>query len=456
MFSKENLIEECGDYLPENERETLWESIKESPITSVRLHPLKFKQLDFDVKGNVPWCKQGIYLYKRPVFTLDPDFHTGAYYVQEASSMIVGEIAKDIVKDNKYPVIFDASSAPGGKATHILEKLNGNGIVICNEPDNKRIHTLKGNLAKSGYPNRILTKNYLEKKINPMPLFDVILLDAPCSGSGMFRKDKDWMMKWKKEWPKFFSKLQKKIISNLVPLLKPHGVFIYSTCSFSISENEENAKFLSESGMELINKSVFSKYVMDGILLSDWGCRFYPHRLAGEGFFITIAKKKISDDHRDVVNFKLNDNQTFNFIKPDICEKNVEKNEKELYYLNNDSIDLINTLNRVGIKIIEPGFKLGKKKFGSFYPSQELAMANQISDDILNFLDMELTLEGALFVLKNKQISENMVKDIMNLKRFIRLTYRKNGLAWVEVQNNGKYRVYLDDFFRIKSHKLVE
>jgi 16S rRNA C967 or C1407 C5-methylase (RsmB/RsmF family) len=379
MFLKENLIEECGDYLPELEREMLWESLKDSPVTSVRLHPLKFKGLNFPVKASVPWCREGIYLNERPVFTLDPAFHTGAYYVQEASSMMAGEMVGEVVKNFKNPVIFDAASAPGGKATHILEKLNGSGVLVCNEPDGKRFHTLKGNLTKSGYVNRILSKSSLEKKINPLPLFDVILLDAPCSGSGMFRKDREWMTKWKKEWPKIFSNLQKKIITNLIPLLKPHGFFIYSTCSFSVSENEENAKFLSDLGMELLHKKFISKYEPDGILINDWGCRFYPHRLSGEGFFITMAQKSTADISV-AENFKSAFNEIYEFFKPDVYVRNVEKNEKEYFFINKDSLDTIKSLSQTGIRIMEAGLKLGTEKFGSFYPSQELAMANHIPE----------------------------------------------------------------------------
>lgn len=455
MFSKDNLIEECGDYLPEKEREMLWESLKESPVTSVRLHPLKFKVLNFPVKASVPWCREGVYLSERPVFTLDPAFHTGAYYVQEASSMIAGEMVGEVVKNFKNPVIFDAASAPGGKATHILEKLNGSGVLVCNEPDGKRFQTLKGNLTKSGYVNRVITKNSLEKKINPLPLFDVILLDAPCSGSGMFRKNREWMAKWKKEWPKIFSNLQKKIISNLIPFLKPQGVFIYSTCSFSVSENEENARFLSDSGMELLHKSFFSEYESDGVLINEWGCRFYPHRLAGEGFFITIAQKSKADNSFAEY-FKSAYTETFEFYKPNIFVRNAEKNEKEYFYLNKVVLDTIRSLSQTGIRVMEAGLKLGTEKFGSFYPSQELALAIHIPGEILKFTDLEITSDEALFVLKNKQIKTDLIKDTINPARFMRLTYRNNGLAWVEAQNNGKYRVYLDEFHRIKSHKLEE
>jgi 16S rRNA C967 or C1407 C5-methylase (RsmB/RsmF family) len=453
MFSKENLIEECGDYLPEKEREILWESFKDSPVTSVRLHPLKFKGLIFPVKTSVPWCWDGIYLNERPVFTLDPAFHTGAYYVQEASSMMAGEMVGELVKNIKNPVIFDAASAPGGKATHILEKLNGCGVLVCNEPDGKRFNALKGNLAKSGYGNRILTKYLLEKKMNPFPLFDIILLDAPCSGSGMFRKDREWMTKWKKEWPKIFSNLQKKIISNLIHFLRPQGFFIYSTCSFSVSENEENAKFLHDSGMELIHKKYITKYESDGILINDWGCRFYPHRLSGEGFFITVAQKSTAD-FKNAENFKSDYVEKFKFFKPDIYVRNYKKNEKEYFYLNKDSLDTIKGLSQTGIRVMEAGLKMGTEKFGSFYPSQELAMANHIPDEILKFSNLEVPSDEALFVLKNKHVKSDLIKEAINPARFIRLTYQNNGLAWVEVQNNGKYRVFLDEFHRIKSHKL--
>src|SRR5690606_13612576 len=165
------------------------DSLQQQPPVSIRTNDAKLKRNNGNDEAQVSWCKTGVYLPERPSFTFDPHFHAGAYYVQEASSMFL-EQALTQLTDLSLPLnVLDVSAAPGGKSTHILSLLNANSLLVSNEVIRQRALILAENIQKWGYNNVTVTHNDPKDFTNLEGFFDVIVLDAPCSGEGLFRKD---------------------------------------------------------------------------------------------------------------------------------------------------------------------------------------------------------------------------------------------------------------------------
>jgi 16S rRNA C967 or C1407 C5-methylase (RsmB/RsmF family) len=259
---------------PENFKEHLqstiisWDDFTEChhqdiPV-SVRINSSKPNN-NITVNDVVAWNEKGRYLKQRPDFTLDPLFHAGTYYVQEASSMSIESVLDQYLEKENNPVILDLCAAPGGKSTLIADWLNNNGLLVSNEVIKSRAGVLSESLTRWGAPNTVVSSN------DPLQLgklngfFDCILVDAPCSGSGMFRKDKNAMQHWSEQAVSHCAARQERIIEDIWPALKPNGILIYSTCSYSEAENENIAKFiLQEYDAEPL--SIQKLDVIDGIL----------------------------------------------------------------------------------------------------------------------------------------------------------------------------------------------
>jgi 16S rRNA C967 or C1407 C5-methylase (RsmB/RsmF family) len=206
---------------------------------SIRLHPKKGKS-DFDFTGQVPWCENGYYLNERPSFHLDPHWHGGAYYVQEASSMIIDAVVKQLTLPSDSRIWLDLCAAPGGKTGILAKHLGASDVLIANEVVPQRKSVLYENLVKGGYLNTFISG---EKTSHfPADFADVILIDAPCAGEGMMRKEPEAIQQWSPGLVRSCSVLQKEIVSDAVKILKPGGWLIYSTCSYSPDENIDNVQ----------------------------------------------------------------------------------------------------------------------------------------------------------------------------------------------------------------------
>ncbi len=245
--------------------------------------------------SQIPWCTYGYYLSSRPSFTLDPTFHAGAYYVQEASSMFlwhalqqtIGEATKDLR-------VLDLCAAPGGKST-LLASYFKDGLVVSNEVIKSRASILVENITKWGSNNVIVTNNDPSHFQSLTNFFDVIVVDAPCSGSGLFRKDNEAISEWSENNVNLCSHRQQRIIADVLPALKEGGILIYSTCSYSKQEDEDILDELSEKHGLLSIQLQLNKDWNIVETQSDskqaYGYRFYPNLLRGEGFFIAALQK---------------------------------------------------------------------------------------------------------------------------------------------------------------------
>ncbi|HNR06391.1 MAG TPA: hypothetical protein PKM27_03690 [Saprospiraceae bacterium] len=260
---------------------------------AVRLHPLKLAgHYEFPLDLNIPWEDHGYYLRERIKFTLDPSFHGGAYYVQEPSSMLVGPLVKRLLESYDQPLVLDLCASPGGKSTAILSALNGRGLLLANETIAGRISGLQHNLIKWGYANALISQSD-PIQFQAFPgMFDLILVDAPCSGEGLFRKDHSSRKEWTPDLALQCSLRQKRILRDILPALKPGGILLYSTCTFNPAENMEQLHMLGGLGFESIPLKEWDDFPLvrleeNGVT----GYQAYPHLMNGEGFFVGALRK---------------------------------------------------------------------------------------------------------------------------------------------------------------------
>jgi NOL1/NOP2/fmu family ribosome biogenesis protein len=231
----------------------------------------------------------GKYLATRPVFTLDPLLHAGAYYVQEASSMFL-EQAAGLWHGQTNLRFLDLCAAPGGKSTHLADLLPADSLLVSNEAIRGRTAALLENLAKWGNPNVVVAHNDAAAFAALPGFFDVLLVDAPCSGEGMFRKDPAAMNEWSEAHVALCAARQRRIVADAWDALKDDGLLLYSTCTYNHEENENNVQWIMQHlGADVVHIPLQAAW---GIEENDCGYRFFPHRVKGEGFFISLLRKK--------------------------------------------------------------------------------------------------------------------------------------------------------------------
>ena len=272
---------------------------KPSPV-SIRLNNSKWHKRPLNSEP-VPWCENGYYLSKRPSYTLDPLFHSGCYYPQEASGMFLEQVYKQMVGRRENIRILDLCGAPGGKSTHLSSLIGPNGLLVSNEVIRPRASVLTENISRWGIPNTMVTRNDPSAFGKLTGFFDVVFVDAPCSGEGMFR-DEVARREWSDKNAILCQERQKRILMDVWPALKEDGILVYSTCTFNPDENERNIEWLIEKQKAESMKLEIGSY--NGISGLDYhgvhGYSFYPDRIRGEGFFLSVIKKK-ENSERDRV-----------------------------------------------------------------------------------------------------------------------------------------------------------
>lgn len=336
------------------------------------------KYLENILKPN-PLVENGYYYDKDAEPGKHPYHHAGLYYIQDPSAMMVIENA-DIRTDD---VVFDMCAAPGGKSTHILSKLNNTGLLIANEINEKRAKILSENIERMG------AKNALVISVDPLDLneefngfFDKVIIDAPCSGEGMFRKDEEAIQDWSQDKVNSCSMIQKKLISKAYDLVKENGLIIYSTCTFSPEENEEVIAYLLSKYTDLeLLPTIKTPQIEDGLGQLKECSRFYFHKFNGEGHFIakikklgksspikktkSLSLKPISKAEKEIVNqFVIEFLENFPLNFP------IYNFNNHLYSLFYDGI--LPNLDYISLKRF--GLHLGEIKKGRFEPSHALAL----------------------------------------------------------------------------------
>jgi 16S rRNA C967 or C1407 C5-methylase (RsmB/RsmF family)/NOL1/NOP2/fmu family ribosome biogenesis protein len=266
-----------------------------SPV-SIRLNsgiklpdPKLFPDMQLSI---VDWCLSGRYLAERPSFTLDPLFHAGSYYVQEAASMFVEQCVNVVKQYGEIDYILDLCAAPGGKSTHLIS-LFPDSLVVSNEVIRSRAAVLEENIVKWGRANTMITSCDPSAFRKLGHFFDFILVDAPCSGEGMFRKDPETLNEWSPENVKHCAARQMRIVRDVWDALKPGGFMLYGTCTYNIEENENTVKFIIENlGAESIPVDTGGyEGITPSLDKNIYAYRFFPHKTKSEGLFLSLVRK---------------------------------------------------------------------------------------------------------------------------------------------------------------------
>lgn len=403
-------------------------------ITSVRVNPAKRTE-QFKNLPKVPWCHQGYYLNERPSFTLDPLFHAGAYYVQEASSMFISHIIRTLHLSQEPLIALDLCAAPGGKSTLLNSFLHPESLLVANELIKTRVNTLADNLTKWGNHNVIVTNNDPSAFSRLPGYFDLMLVDAPCSGSGMFRKDNQAINEWSESAVNLCSQRQQRILANSLSALKENGILLYATCSYSIEENEQIADWLiDEHNMKSIHIPMDTSWGIEETKSPRhkcYGYRFYPNRLKGEGFFISCFVKTAAQHTFNRRKVK-NDKKTFdksiikNWLSTDVNFLPINFKDDVLIIPERNELDFRSIQQVLYLK--KAGTTVGKTGQKELIPSYEFALSNLKSEQIPR---LELSLEEALNYLRKTELTVSSTSTGWTLA-----CYNGFALGWIKVLSN--------------------
>ena len=267
------------------------------PPVSIRLNPFKTAGMEpTAAHEQIGWCDEGFYLSDRPSFTFDPFFHAGLYYVQEASSMFVGHVVRQLAPSPVH--MLDLCAAPGGKTTCVMGALPSGSVLFSNEPVKLRARILCENVLKFGHPDIYVTNNHARDYQKMRLKFDLILADVPCSGEGMFRKDEGAIEEWSPANVAKCAQLQREIVRDIWPCLNDGGHLIYSTCTFNAHEDEENANWIAqELGADFVTIPTKPEWNITGSLTDGHPMyRFIPGKTRGEGLFMAVLRKRGAAD----------------------------------------------------------------------------------------------------------------------------------------------------------------
>ena len=369
---------------------------------SVRLNPFKPST---GVEGEpVLWAEHGRKLPQRPVFTLDPLFHAGAYYVQDSSSMFVGHAFRKLLAQVRKPEgrplrVLDLCAAPGGKSTDLAaslrEAFGDDFILVSNEVMKARAGILAANVAIWGDPNVAVTSDDPSAFPALAGYFDVILADVPCSGEGMFRKDEEAVRQWSEDNVALCLARQRRILADVWPSLAPGGVLIYSTCTFNRYENDLNVLWASE---ELGAECMFAEDVlggMPGVIRTEVGYSLVPGHVDGEGQYCSALRKNSEVEYREVKGRTPRQTKTTREqpvpkgLDALLTRKVVLRQKGETIIGVPENIYQDVAVLEQSLHVIAAGCALGSVKGKNFIPDADLALSVILSPDAYPAVDVD-------------------------------------------------------------------
>ena len=412
----------------------LEKALGETPPTSIRVN----NKMDYaPSKNQVPWCETGYYLDERPLFTADPLFHAGVYYVQEASSMFLQQALIQHFKEAR--TVLDLCAAPGGKSTLLSQALSENSLLVSNEIIRSRAYILAENLIKWGNPNVVVTNNEPSDFSNLPGFFDAIVVDAPCSGEGMFRKDAGAIDEWSEYNVNLCAARQREILSSVWNSLMEEGIMVYSTCTFNRKENEDNVSWICEElGAELLKIDLQAN---TDITSSDYGYRFYPHKTKGEGFFISVVRKtaqtnktgnKIKTDKKGIKIVALNNIPTLSLT--DTNKWTIISDNNRLNAFSSERLNDYLLISK-HLKCMHSGILLGEMKGTDFIPSASIALSKKLDKESVE--TVEVDLNTAILFLKKEAI---FLPD--SKRGYLLVCYKGQALGWLKNMGNRCNNLY--------------
>lgn len=396
---KEMLGDEFDDFLA---------SYDEDYYRGIRCNTLKITPSEFEkkvpfVSEKVDWVQNGYYTSEDEQPAKHPYYFAGLYYIQEPSAMMPA---------SQLPVepgdrVLDLCAAPGGKTTELGAKLKGEGVLVSNDISASRAKALVKNVELFGIKNAMVVSESPDKLAERLEgYFDKILVDAPCSGEGMFRKVHSIAKNWEQYGSQYYADIQRTVLPSAVKMLKPGGMMIYSTCTFSKLEDEDSISFILENNpdMELIESH-----------------KLFPHKIKGEGHFVALLHKKDTATALAVESSAKDGKEkgTINKYDPKVRSK-YKKISDEAFdffesigfkidvsrlWVNEDRINMLpeDTPDLSRLRVLRTGLFLGEMKKGRFEPSQSLALALK-SEEYPNVLDLKLDDDRVVRYLKCESI----------------------------------------------------
>lgn len=385
------------------------------PSAGLRINTMKLNQTRWE-EGQcpyrisaVPWTTNGYYLEESVRPAKHPYYYAGLYYLQEPSAMAPAELLPIKPGD----MVLDLCGAPGGKSTELGARLEGEGLLVANDISNSRARALLKNLELFGIPNICVTSEGPDKLANVFgACFDGILVDAPCSGEGMFRKDPGLIKSWKEHGPNYYAPLQKEILAQAVLMLKPGGYLLYSTCTFAKAEDEDVISWLLSEfpQMELSPLLLFPGAA--GGMEGQPVIRMFPHKLRGEGHFAALLQMRMeSATVKAESNVPSEGSRTWRELEKEIdfqafwVDMNIDLEKERLMIKQEQVYYLPKDFNHQWkLRYLRTGLLLGEIKKGRFEPSQALAMTLK-KEDFASSISFTSTDERVIRYLKGETIS---------------------------------------------------
>lgn len=443
MIQLPDAFREKMRHLLGDEYDSFIDSYEKERVQGLRRNPLKVSEEEFDricpfELKKIPWVKEGYYYNALERPGKHPYHEAGLYYIQEPSAMAVVEL----LDPKPGEMILDLCAAPGGKTTHIAGRMEGKGFLVSNEIHPARAKILSQNVERFGIGNGVVTNEDSGRLAARFPLFfDRIVVDAPCSGEGMFRKDEAARQQWSPEHVDICARRQEEILSNAAAMLKPGGTMVYSTCTFSPEENEQAIEAFLLANPEF---SILDMGERQGLSNGrpEWSktgrsdlsrtFRIWPHRSEGEGHYLAVLKKEgaESDPLKRTVPSYCTDpairKDADGFLKEFLIQPELCLSRKE-YILFGDQLYLIppEMVDFKGMKIVRPGLHIGTIKKNRFEPSHALAL----------FLKKEEVRQWADFPADETDIVKYLKGETLSEEASPRSQLSKKG--WVLINTDG-------------------
>ena len=409
----------------------------EQQVTSIRINPNKpsAHHFEFPVDDKVPWSKFGHYLKKRPSFTFDPLFHAGCYYVQEASSMFLEQALLQLTGFSKSLKVLDLCAAPGGKSTHIQSLISSDSLLVSNEIIRSRNNILVDNIIKWGCSNVFVSNNDASAFQKLEGYFDVVVVDAPCSGSGLFRKDADAIDEWSLNNVQLCCQRQQRILADVFPALKENGILIYSTCSYSKEEDEDIMDWLVDElglqNVELKCDGSWNVVETHSQKTNSKGYRFYPDKVKGEGLFLCCFKKTngVEEFRPRPSKYEKASKKEIDIIQPwlKISDHEIIRDRESFFALPTTLVADYGILKSI-LNIQYKGIGIGQIMKDRLVPEHSLALSKWVSEEIsVN----ELSYEQSIKYLQRQDV--NLTTEGRGWQL---VQYKGHNLGWINVLPN--------------------